>query len=105
MTDIAVVTGAAGALGAEVARVLFARGCKLVLVDSERGKARASALAADLGGASVVTGDIAQADVWNAALPRVSQDSGVSIARGAHRRQLARRQAASKKRTTTCGER
>jgi NAD(P)-dependent dehydrogenase (short-subunit alcohol dehydrogenase family) len=76
MTDIAVVTGAAGALGAEVARVLFARGCKLVLVDSERGKARASALAADLGGASVVTGDIAQADVWNAALPRVSQELG-----------------------------
>jgi NAD(P)-dependent dehydrogenase (short-subunit alcohol dehydrogenase family) len=76
MTDIAVVTGAAGALGAEVARVLSSRGCKLVLVDSDRAKPRLTALAEALGGASLVTGDIARAETWSDALPRVTQELG-----------------------------
>jgi len=76
MTDIAVVTGAAGALGAEVARVLSSRGCKLVLVDADRGKPRLTELAAALGGASVVTGDVARAETWSDALPRVAQELG-----------------------------
>ncbi len=78
MTDIALVTGAAGALGAEVARALFSRGCKLVLVDAERGKARLAGLAATLAGASVIAGDITRAETWAAALPRVAQELGGS---------------------------
>src|ERR1017187_10573509 len=76
MTDIALVTGAAGALGAEVARTLFSRGCKLVLVDAERGKARLLGLAATLGGASVIAGDIAAEETWSTGLPRVAQELG-----------------------------
>ena len=78
MTDIALVTGAAGALGAEVARTLFSRGCKLVLVDAERGKARLEGLAATLGGASIIAGDITQTETWTEALPRVARELGGS---------------------------
>jgi NAD(P)-dependent dehydrogenase (short-subunit alcohol dehydrogenase family) len=76
MTDVALVTGAAGALGAEVSRTLFSRGCKLVLADSERGKERLLALASSLGGASVITGDITVEKTWAEALPRVVQELG-----------------------------
>jgi NAD(P)-dependent dehydrogenase (short-subunit alcohol dehydrogenase family) len=76
MTDIALVTGAAGALGAEVARTLFTRGCKMVLVDAERSKARLLELAGSLGGASVIAGDIAAAETWSGALPRVTHELG-----------------------------
>src|ERR1700690_62792 len=76
MTDIALVTGAGGAIGAEVARTLFSRGCKLVLVDAERGKARLPGLAATLGGASVIAGDIAAEETWSTGLPRVAQELG-----------------------------
>jgi len=76
MTDIALVTGAAGALGAEVARTLFSRGRKIVLVDSERGKERLATLAATLGGASVIAGDIAAEETWRTGLPRVAQELG-----------------------------
>jgi NAD(P)-dependent dehydrogenase (short-subunit alcohol dehydrogenase family) len=75
-TDVALVTGAAGALGAEVARSLFRRGCKLVLVDAARGKERLNELAGTLGGASVVAGDITADETWTAALPRVERELG-----------------------------
>jgi len=76
MKEIALVTGAGGALGAEVARGLFQRGCKLVLVDGERGRARMTELAATVGGASVVTGDLSLESTWSAALPRIEQELG-----------------------------
>jgi NAD(P)-dependent dehydrogenase (short-subunit alcohol dehydrogenase family) len=75
-TDVALVTGAAGALGAEVARTLFRRGCKLVVVDTAHGKERLLQLAAELGHASVVAGDITTDETWSAALPRVERELG-----------------------------
>jgi NAD(P)-dependent dehydrogenase (short-subunit alcohol dehydrogenase family) len=76
MTDIAVVTGAAGALGSQVARTLAGAGHKLVLVDSERGKGRLDELASSLGGGVVVTGDIAGGALWAEAMPRIERELG-----------------------------
>jgi NAD(P)-dependent dehydrogenase (short-subunit alcohol dehydrogenase family) len=78
MVDVAVVTGAAGALGAEVARTLSRRGDRVVLVDSLHGKARLEALAATLGGASVVAGDLTDDATWNEALPRIERELGAA---------------------------
>jgi NAD(P)-dependent dehydrogenase (short-subunit alcohol dehydrogenase family) len=75
-TEVAWVTGAAGALGAEVARALASRGCKLALVDAERGRDRLQQLAASLGGASVVAGDITVEATWAEAIPRVARELG-----------------------------
>jgi NAD(P)-dependent dehydrogenase (short-subunit alcohol dehydrogenase family) len=76
MTDVALVTGAAGALGAEVARSLFQGGCKLVLVDAESSKERLLGLAASLGGATVVAADITAKETWTTALPRIERETG-----------------------------
>ena len=76
MTDVALVTGAAGALGAEVARVLSARGHKLALVDAERAGERLRELAASLGGACVVAGDLAAEATWAEAIPRIERELG-----------------------------
>jgi len=83
MADVALVTGAAGALGAEVARTLSGRGCKLVLVDTERGGPRLKDLAAELGGACVVAGDIASDATWTEAMPRIERDLGAPASLGA----------------------
>jgi NAD(P)-dependent dehydrogenase (short-subunit alcohol dehydrogenase family) len=74
--DVALVTGAAGALGGEVARLLRERGNKLVLVDMERHAEKLEQLSESLGGACIVTGDIAVEAVWNEALPRVEAQMG-----------------------------
>jgi NAD(P)-dependent dehydrogenase (short-subunit alcohol dehydrogenase family) len=76
MADVAVVTGAAGALGAEVARVLGGRGHKLALLDSERSGAKLDELAASLGGACVVRGDLASEATWSAAVTRIERELG-----------------------------
>jgi NAD(P)-dependent dehydrogenase (short-subunit alcohol dehydrogenase family) len=75
-TEVALVTGAGGALGAEVARQLFQRGHKLVLVDTEHARDGLLQLAASLGGASVMAGDIAVEDTWRTALPRIEREIG-----------------------------
>jgi NAD(P)-dependent dehydrogenase (short-subunit alcohol dehydrogenase family) len=76
MVDIALVTGAAGALGAEVARTLSGRGCKLVLVDTEHGLPRLNDLATKLDRASIVAGDIASATTWAEAMPQIERELG-----------------------------
>ena len=76
MENVALVTGAAGALGAEVARALSKRGCKLALVDAERGEGRLRELAASLGGAAIVTGDIATDAAWAGVVARVERELG-----------------------------
>jgi NAD(P)-dependent dehydrogenase (short-subunit alcohol dehydrogenase family) len=76
MADIALVTGAAGALGAEVARVLFGRGCKLALVDAEHTVDRLRELAASLGKACVVAGDITAISTWAVGLARIERELG-----------------------------
>jgi NAD(P)-dependent dehydrogenase (short-subunit alcohol dehydrogenase family) len=78
MVDVALVTGAAGALGAEVARMLSSRGCKLVLADSQRGATRLAELASAIGGASIVAGDIASGATWTEAMPRIERELGAS---------------------------
>lgn len=76
MTEVALVTGAAGALGAEVARALSRRGCKIALVDTERGEQRMRELGASLGGASVATGDLGRPGVWAGIIARIERDLG-----------------------------
>jgi NAD(P)-dependent dehydrogenase (short-subunit alcohol dehydrogenase family) len=76
MTDVALVTGAAGALGAEVARTLSARGDRLVLVDGPGAKARLEQLAATLPSACVVAGDVTSDATWNDAMPRIERELG-----------------------------
>jgi NAD(P)-dependent dehydrogenase (short-subunit alcohol dehydrogenase family) len=80
---VALVTGAAGALGAEVARTLHQRGCKLALVDAAHGRERLERLAASLDGASIVAGDITAEDTWHEALPRVQRELGDPPSRAA----------------------
>jgi|SRR5580693_4324387 NAD(P)-dependent dehydrogenase (short-subunit alcohol dehydrogenase family) len=76
MTDVALVTGAAGALGAEVARKLSARGDRVVLVDGAGAKARLEELAATMPGACVVAGDVTDDRTWADALPRIEREAG-----------------------------
>jgi NAD(P)-dependent dehydrogenase (short-subunit alcohol dehydrogenase family) len=78
MSEVAVVTGAAGALGAEVARTLVARGHKVALVDAAGAGERLRALGASLGGACVVAGDIALEATWKEAMPRIENELGGS---------------------------
>jgi NAD(P)-dependent dehydrogenase (short-subunit alcohol dehydrogenase family) len=74
-----VVTGAAGALGSEVARHLV-KGAryKLALVDVPQSEARLKAIASELGDANAcaIAGDITDAKTWDAALPRIERDLG-----------------------------
>jgi NAD(P)-dependent dehydrogenase (short-subunit alcohol dehydrogenase family) len=76
MTEVALVTGAAGALGSEVARTLSRRGCKLALVDAERAEVRLRELATSLGGAAIVTGDIATQHAWDGVAARIERELG-----------------------------
>jgi len=83
MTDVALVTGAAGALGAEVARTLRARGCKLALIDAAPAKDRLEKLAASVGDACVVAGDATAEATWAEAMPRIERDLGEAPSRAA----------------------
>jgi NAD(P)-dependent dehydrogenase (short-subunit alcohol dehydrogenase family) len=76
MDDIALVTGAGGALGEEVARVLHTRGYGLALVDTARNRDRLEHLASSLGGACVACGDIVTPELWAEALPRIERELG-----------------------------
>lgn len=76
MDNIALVTGAAGFLGGEVARTLHARGYGLALVDAERSRERLDQLAASLGGACVIAGDISSPALWAEAIPRLERELG-----------------------------
>jgi NAD(P)-dependent dehydrogenase (short-subunit alcohol dehydrogenase family) len=76
MDNIALITGAAGALGSEVARTLHARGYGLALVDAGRSRERLEHLAASLGGACVVAGDVGSEALWAEAMPRIERELG-----------------------------
>src|SRR5580692_11449182 len=74
--DVALVTGAAGALGSELARTLSARGLPVVLVDTTAARTRLEELARSVGNASIVAGDIAVEETWLSALPRIEKELG-----------------------------
>jgi NAD(P)-dependent dehydrogenase (short-subunit alcohol dehydrogenase family) len=76
MTEVTLVTGAAGALGGEVARTLSARGDRVVLFDGAGARPRLEQLATTLKGACVVAGDLLSDGTWNEALPRIERDLG-----------------------------
>jgi NAD(P)-dependent dehydrogenase (short-subunit alcohol dehydrogenase family) len=78
MADVALVTGAGGALGAEVARTLASRGDKIVLVDAVGAKARLEQLASSLPHASIITGDVTDDATWATALPRATKELGAA---------------------------
>ena len=108
MTDVALVTGAAGALGAEVARTLAGRGHKLALVDTSRGRgAPASSSRRRSAGACVVAGDIAVEATWAEAMPRIERELGAAptlaaLVAGGVARAASR---CTRRRATTCGTR
>ncbi len=78
MADIVVITGAAGALGSEVAHKLSAKGHALALFDSERSRTRLVELATSLGRAVAFPGDIANESTWHDAMPRIERELGAT---------------------------
>jgi NAD(P)-dependent dehydrogenase (short-subunit alcohol dehydrogenase family) len=83
MTEVALVTGAAGALGSEVARTLHERGCKLALVDGPQAADRLKQLATSLGGACFVAGDVTSQATWAEAMPRIERELGEAPSKAA----------------------
>ncbi len=76
-TRVAVVTGAAGALGSEVARRLAAQGAQVALIDTGRASDRLGKLASELGAAGCpVEADIASASGWESALAVIERTFG-----------------------------
>jgi NAD(P)-dependent dehydrogenase (short-subunit alcohol dehydrogenase family) len=78
MNDVALVTGASGALGSEVARLLHSRGYELALVDAHPQKDRLEHLAGSLGGACLAVGDAASQALWSEAMPRIERELGAA---------------------------
>jgi NAD(P)-dependent dehydrogenase (short-subunit alcohol dehydrogenase family) len=76
MRDVAVVTGAAGALGAEVARVLSGRGSAVLLLDTAAHAERLQALSATLPGSAWTAGNAALDETWRRALSDAERTLG-----------------------------
>jgi len=74
---IVAITGAAGALGATVARHLRAAGYEVALFDVAGAKARLDALAAELGGVAA-SGDLGDRATWEAALEATRRAHGAA---------------------------
>jgi NAD(P)-dependent dehydrogenase (short-subunit alcohol dehydrogenase family) len=81
--EVALVTGAGGALGSAVARELSTRGYKLALVDGPQAQGRLQELAGAIGGASLVAGDITQESTWAEATPRIARELGAAPTKAA----------------------
>ena len=73
--SVVVITGAAGALGSEVARHLAAKNYKVALVDVPAAAARLDELAKELHGAAAPA-DITSAAAWRELLPRIEREWG-----------------------------
>jgi NAD(P)-dependent dehydrogenase (short-subunit alcohol dehydrogenase family) len=78
--DVALVTGAGGALGAEVALALSKRGHGVMLVDAEAQKARLEALGVSLGRAAWATADLTDASSWQRVTASCQRDLGTAPA-------------------------
>jgi NAD(P)-dependent dehydrogenase (short-subunit alcohol dehydrogenase family) len=76
---IVVITGAAGALGGDVARHLVEKRYKVALVDTPHGQERIDALKEELAPyAAAFTGDITQPATWDEILPRIEAELGAA---------------------------
>jgi NAD(P)-dependent dehydrogenase (short-subunit alcohol dehydrogenase family) len=72
MENVVAITGAAGALGSQVARRVVADGGRAALIDMESAKERGEALARELGDRAIaVTCDITDAGAWSGALAAI----------------------------------
>jgi NAD(P)-dependent dehydrogenase (short-subunit alcohol dehydrogenase family) len=80
MGDVAIVSGAAGALGAEVAQTLSRRGCAVALLDMPAHAERLRALAASLSQATWTTGDAGDEDTWKKAVANAERAFGAAPA-------------------------
>jgi NAD(P)-dependent dehydrogenase (short-subunit alcohol dehydrogenase family) len=76
MPDVAVVTGASGALGAEVARELARRGHKLALLDTARAREKLEALASSIPGTCPMVADVTKGGDWEQVLARAGRELG-----------------------------
>ena len=81
-SSVVLVTGAAGALGSEVARHLVGKGYKAVLVDVPQADRRLAELAKELGAANAAA-DITSAASWAELLPRVEKELGAPVSHAA----------------------
>jgi NAD(P)-dependent dehydrogenase (short-subunit alcohol dehydrogenase family) len=80
-SPVVVVTGAAGALGSEVARHLVPRGYRVALIDAPVAAERLGVLAGELGtGATAIAGDLTSAIAWDDALVRIERVLGAAPA-------------------------
>ena len=76
---VVVVTGAAGALGSDVARYLVLRGYRVALLDSQRGAERLGAIAEELGAAATpLVADVLQMPAWDEALAQLERTFGAA---------------------------
>jgi NAD(P)-dependent dehydrogenase (short-subunit alcohol dehydrogenase family) len=78
MNDVVAVTGAAGALGGEVAKAMSRRGYKVALLDSERSRSRLEELRDSLKDSFCATGDLAEASTWREALAGIERAFGAA---------------------------
>jgi NAD(P)-dependent dehydrogenase (short-subunit alcohol dehydrogenase family) len=77
VADIVAITGAAGALGSEVARELVREGYRALLLDTLHSKERLVRLAAELGSACIATPmDVSSGEAWQVALAQVEKSFG-----------------------------
>jgi NAD(P)-dependent dehydrogenase (short-subunit alcohol dehydrogenase family) len=76
MGDVAIVSGAAGALGAEVAQTLSRRGCAVALLDMPAHAERLRALAGSLSQGTWTTGNAGDDDTWQKAVANAERAFG-----------------------------
>ncbi len=82
MSDVVLITGAAGALGSAVATHLAGKGYKVALVDVPQAEKRLAEIAKELG-AATATADITNAAAWAELLPRVEKELGGPVSHAA----------------------
>jgi NAD(P)-dependent dehydrogenase (short-subunit alcohol dehydrogenase family) len=78
MPDVVAITGAAGALGSEVARHLVQKGYRAALLDLPRSSVALHRLAKELDGACAIEADFAAPGGWDPSLATIERDLGAS---------------------------
>ena len=80
--SVVAITGAAGALGSEVARRLADEGYRLALFDTPRSSDRLKTLAGELGDACVIEADLNDPKMWDGALAKIELAFGTRPTHG-----------------------